>query len=387
MADESEMEKTRDRIFLAQGDLVRKREQERRLKVQADALKDEYNARNDELRVLVGRYENEKFRLDEQQASEAAGNKREEELKEAEINRYMVERSNVEVTHKIGVKEEVEETVMIEDRDEKKEEKEKYHDTVLVWYQPNLYDETMYSASFRIGKMTTVDELHESACEYWGASKLQYRYLWRIQVESADEGEQTAEALGKLPHVPIKETDAYVTDLQQAEKSAIPLRAPAEVWLLQGADLVDPHREESIPKSKISQMAGAGDSKEAEREQGAQKAAIAKSMEGTGTMFIRSFLPWPGIFHTLRRAEKQEKSMHLQKLRLRDLCLTLVIAVSSALLVIGRTPEQEYWLASAVRRSLPRCVDARSRKQVGHFVYLAMFFHVFSCFFTFLLFF
>ena len=40
---------------------------------------------------------------------------------------------------------------------------------------------------------------------------------------------------------------------------------------------------------------------------------MEKSKEGTGTMFVRAFMPWPGIFHTLRRAAKAEKSMHLQK--------------------------------------------------------------------------
>jgi hypothetical protein len=66
-------------------------------------------------------------------------------------------------------------------------------------------------------------------------------------------------------------------------------------------------------------------------------------------MFVRAFMPWPGIFHTLRRAAKAEKSMHLQKLKLRDLCFTLAVAICSALIVLGRAPPQEYWLAQSVR--------------------------------------
>jgi len=330
-----------EQILQLQSEASRKREWLERLQEKKNTLKDELDARKNDVAQLdndiqtLSRKENEhKNRHPSNMQDEAVNNHIRDSIRRMLNSRIPAFKAD-------DMKEEDSDDSDDEAAEDQQEDKGNSHGSVIVTYmnanaqEPNKLDE--YRVSYRLdrgvgGGGTTVEMLHADACEYWGCSKSEFRLCkpekdgWFSDIKLPEESDTlVSKILDKRTH----------KDIQSGNSVWRSVASPIDI-------------DEFLKKS-----AEAEDAAMASMRHG--KAQDAKEEDH----FAVAFVKWPGIFNLLKYKPKPllKKWSHIKS---RDFLMYAVLILLTGLAILSRSNTQYYWLRQGVYETLQEGVPGES---------------------------
>jgi len=216
---------------------------------------------------------------------------------ERELQTEMSKQQRIERT-KFGFKEYEGARLMVFKPEEDMEEERNLRDTVLVTYAVP-HAETRKNLTYRIARDTSIKSLKEDACAYWGLSEVEFVLKTVSNAKPCDT---------------MKVVDAFRKD--EEAHFVLVQKAPKNISLL------DKEYMDIIPKTgrRGQQL------RQQLQEQSATTSALLAGADGS---LAEQMVLLPGLYQFMTQRDKDVRQ-HLQRTKLRSLCVYLVLAVLSA---------------------------------------------------------
>lgn len=234
------------------------------------------------------------------------------DLQTANVRRFMestlqekVKRDSTQNELGIRIYDEVE--LMVEKSADEQAQESKYIDTVLVTYCiPN--SELKYNLSFRVDRNMKTKKLREDACLYWGLSEVEF--ILKTMSNAKVHDELAIQSCFR------ENEDAHFSLVQKTPKNAT---------------LMDRELLHIMPKAGRKARRVAKQSAKRDEAKG-----DAATRTGVGDL-AEQMLLLPGLFRYMTQRDKNVKQ-HLQRLKLRNICIYLAVLVMTIVDIYMRIP-------------------------------------------------
>lgn len=195
-------------------------------------------------------------------------------------------------------------------------------------------------ATFRLAETTTVDELHQDACEYWGCS-LQDHALYKLDLTAAKD---SAEApVKELPLLQSKKIKDYLA-----------IREKSQLFLAKKGDTggLKPKKNEEVARVP-------------DEEEGAQKVlkhTLRASAEPTHDKFLEAFLGWPGMHNLLLNRSRKHTQRRWKRTSMSEIVMYSFLTILSLISFSLHNPGEPFLMKQSIHKTLGQLPPDPDRK-------------------------